>query len=67
MRWIPRLLSLLVATAMLSACAGYQTGKALNAFDSKSFWYSGYGDGESSSNSDATATPDATSGTDSAP
>lgn len=35
---------MLAITALLSGCMGSQTGKGLNAFDSKSFWESNYGD-----------------------
>lgn len=31
---------LLLLAPLLSACGGYQTGKALNVFDSHSFWCS---------------------------
>ncbi len=37
-------MGLLGAAVMLGACSGSQTGKGLNAFDSKSFWNSDYSD-----------------------
>ena len=39
--------------ALLTGCAGYQTGNGLNRLDTKSFWYSGYGDDEIGGGSDA--------------
>ena len=39
--------------AVLAGCAGYETGNGLSRFDTKSFWYSGYGDGDGGGGSDA--------------
>ena len=41
MRIAPRS-ALVGMTLLLAACTGSQTGKALNAFDSKSFWETDY-------------------------
>jgi len=41
-------IALAFAAFLLAACQGSQSGKALNAFDSKSFWESDYSDINSS-------------------
>lgn len=46
MRTLTHAILAAIIVAALAGCAGYETGNGLSRFDTKSFWYSGYGDEE---------------------
>lgn len=60
-----RIVLTFAALTLLASCKSWQTGRALNAFDSESFWCSGYGCEKRGDGDDAGGSPDHSGASDS--